>query len=367
MKLPPLPAGLGQGGLLQSYWWGVVPLVATVAVGVWWVWRRRAAGRSARRAAVSAVLGTVLSLSGAAGVANAYAGYVPDLTAAARLTGLPNPAAGDLPLWQETSDAAGTVATVTVSDPGGRIPASPVWIYTPPGYERPGNAKRYPVVYLLHGYPGRSTDWFAAGAIDTTLNVLIKSGALPPVIVVAPDMNGGSLRDTEGLNVAGGPQVATYLTRTVTHWVDTHLRTLPDPAHRVIGGMSAGGYAALNLGLRHQSTFGGIIALEPYGDPGPTGLSTLGGDRAALAANSPSVYLPTIALPGHPAVFIDVGGAGATGPTSRLAAQLQARGLSVRYQVEPGMRHTWHEARAGIPYGLMYVAQQLGWTAAAHV
>lgn len=363
-----LPPGLTQqGGPLQSYWWGVLPLAAAVVLVGWWLRRGRAAGRAGLGSLAVAALGTALSATGALGVANAYAGYVPDLTAAARLLGLPNPAAGDLPLWRETADVAGTVFTAAVADPRGRIPASPVWVYTPPGYGRSGNNTRYPVVYLLHGYPGRSTDWFAAGAIDTVMNELIKARVMPPVIVVAPDMNGGGLRDTEGLNVSGGPQIAAYLTRTVPAWADAHLRTVPDPGHRVIGGMSAGGYAALNLGLRHQGTFGGIIALEPYGDPGGAGLASLGGDHAQLAANSPSVYLPTIALSRAQAVFIDVGGAGATGATAHLAGQVRDRGLAVQYRVEAGMRHTWREARAGIPYGMLFVAHQLHWPIGPHL
>ena len=360
--LPKLPDGLTAGGPLQSYWVGALPLVAAVLVGVTWLWWRRTRGRSWRRAVACGTLGVLLTVIGAAGMANAYAGYVPNLTAAARLVGLPDPTMSGLPFPAGTGGSGGAVSTVALADPAGGVPSSKIWIYTPSGYDAPGNTTRYPVIYLLHGYRGGSADWFAAGGIDTVMDALVSARAMPPAIVVAPDMNGGGQRDTEGLNVVGGPQIANYLTKTVPAWVDSHLRTKPDPAHRVIGGMSAGGYAALNLGLLHQKTFGAIIALEPYGDPGSGGLAALGGDRAAFAANSPSTYIPTMKMTRPPAVFIDAGGSsGAATTIQRIANQLRGRGLPVQFQVEPGQGHTWKEAQAGIPYGLLYVAKQLGW------
>ena len=356
---PTLPGGLTVGGPLQSYWVGVLPLAAAVFVALVWFWLRRRRGRSSRRAVTYGAFGVVLAMTGTAGMANAYAGYVPNVTAAARLLGLPESSVSGL---SRLTGAGGAVTTVAVTDAAGAVPASRMWIYTPSGYDSPGNTMRYPVIYLLHGFHGGSADWFAAGSIDTVMDELIRARVMPAAIVVAPDMNGGGQRDTEGLNVVGGPQIASYLTRTVPAWVDSHLRTIPDPAHRVIGGMSAGGYAALNLGLLHQRTFGAIIALEPYGDPGPGGLTALAGDRAAFAANSPTAYIPTMTMARPPAVFLDAGGdSGAATTVQRLANQLRGRGLPVHFQIEPGQGHTWKEAQAGIPYGLLYVAGRLGW------
>lgn len=360
--LPRLPDGLTGGGLLQSYWVGVVPLAAAVLVALVWLGSRRKRGRSWRRAVAYGTVGVLFAVMGVAGMANAYVGYVPNFTAAARLVGLPDSAVRSLPFLGGSAGSSGNVSTVALADAAGAVPSSTMWIYTPSGYDTPGNKTRYPVIYLLHGYRGGAADWFAAGGIDTVMDELIKSGAMPPAIVVAPDMNGGGQRDTEGLNVVGGPQIANYLTKTVPAWVDSQLRTKPDPSSRVIGGMSAGGYAALNLGLLHQKTFGAIIALEPYGDPGSGGLAALGGDRAAFAANSPSTYIPTMTMTRPPAVFIDAGGnSGAATTIERIANQLRGRGLPVHFQVEPGQGHTWKEAQAGIPYGLLYVAKQLGW------
>jgi enterochelin esterase-like enzyme len=244
------------------------------------------------------------------------------------------------------------------------VGSSPVWVYLPPGYNAPGNDMRYPVVYLLHGFPGRSADWFAAGRVDATMNVLIGTGAMASAIVVAPDMNGGgiAIRDTEGLDLAHGPQIQTYLARTVPDWADSNFRTVRRPDRRVIGGMSAGGYAALNIGLRHQDVFGGVIAQEPYGEPGTSLLPALGGDRAAYAAESPSSYLPTMAFSRPEPTFIDDGAAEPGKDPRHLADLLRQRGQPVQFRLETGQHHTWTEARIGIAYGLVWLADQLHWS-----
>src|SRR5690242_11679101 len=258
MNLPStVTSRLAGHGWLDSPWPGAVLTVLVLFAGLLVA---RAAVRRRGPGRIVAGLVAMVVLAGLAGLAfvNAIAGYVPDATAAGRIAGF---------------NTSGDVHTYSLAAPALDVGTGAVWVYLPPGYDLPGNQRRYPVVYLLHGYPGWSFDWFSAGRIDETMDVLIHSGRMPPAIVVAPDMNGGhGLADTEGLNLWRGPQVQTYLVRTVPDWVDRTFRTIARPADRVIGGMSAGGYVALNLGLKYQGEFGGIIAQEPYGDPG---LSTL--------------------------------------------------------------------------------------------
>nr|WP_276610572.1 alpha/beta hydrolase-fold protein [Kineococcus siccus] len=241
-----------------------------------------------------------------------------------------------------------------------RVPPSTTYVYLPPGY-RAGGARRYPVAYLLHGSPGRSTDWFAAGDAADTLDVLIRHHLVPPMIVVAPDTNGGGLRDTECLDDPhGGPQVERYLTTVVVPYVDAHFRTDARPAARIIGGMSAGGYCALDQGLRHRDLFGPVLAIEPYGDPGPDWRREL--TAAEFAAVSPSHYLPTIAVPAPVPVFLDIGTdavAAEQADTDHVEAELRARGWPVLRRDEAGQGHTWNTARIALPYGLVFAARFL--------
>ena len=355
--MKPLPSAvtdrLSEHGWLDSPWPGVVLTTLVVFAGLLVA---RVAVRRGGPLKIAGGLVAMVVLAVLAGLAfvNAIAGYVPDATAAGRIAGVNATGAPAGP-------GGGTVRTYTLGAPALDIRPCPVWVYLPPGYERPGNRRRYPVVYLLHGYPGWSFDWFSAGRIDQTMDVLIHSGRMPAALVVAPDMNGGhGMTDTEGLNVRHGPQVQVYLTGTVPQWVDRTFRTVARPVDRIIGGMSAGGFVALNLGLKYQSVFGGIIAQEPYGDPGPV-LPEIGNDKAMYAANSPTAYLATIRFLHKEPTFIDVGSLAGTNGADRLAQLLRQRHQPVYYRVEKGQRHTWTEARIGIAYGLVWAAAQLGW------
>src|ERR1700733_7915869 len=59
------------------------------------------------------------------------------------------------------------------------------YVYTPPGYERSGR-KKYPVLYLLHGYSDDASGWTAVGRANVILDNLIAQGKARPMIVVMP-------------------------------------------------------------------------------------------------------------------------------------------------------------------------------------
>jgi enterochelin esterase-like enzyme len=249
------------------------------------------------------------------------------------------------------------VNTVALSDPGLRIAKRSVIIAVPPGYGRPGH--RYPVVYLLGGYPGRPADWIDAGRALPTLDAMVRAGLSPYYVLVMPDINGAFLNDSEGLDAVAGPQVQTWITSDVVTYVDAHYNTLPDRGHRVVAGMSSGGYAALNLALRHQDTYGISLALEPYGDPGNVRQRLLGGSTELLHANSPSWYGPSIPLHRVIHFFVDSGSGHDSTRTQALANLIAARHEPVTFRVESGQGHTWSEAAAGLPYALAYAARLL--------
>ena len=64
---------------------------------------------------------------------------------------------------------------------GGKRPAM---VYTPPGYSP---ARKYPVLYLLHGIGGNETHWTQFGAADSILDNLIAANKAVPMIVVMPN------------------------------------------------------------------------------------------------------------------------------------------------------------------------------------
>ena len=58
-------------------------------------------------------------------------------------------------------------------------------VYTPPEYN-PRASKRYPVLYLLHGFSDDTTAWTQAGRANVILDNLIARGQAKPMIVVMP-------------------------------------------------------------------------------------------------------------------------------------------------------------------------------------
>ncbi|GAA3230521.1 alpha/beta hydrolase [Oerskovia jenensis] len=330
--------------------------------------KRTGRRHGAWRAWVGTVASGLLVVLAVTAAVNAYAGYVPNV-AAVRITmagwGLadPPPSHRDEPSQHDGSSTTGSVTATPVEAPDLRMAAGTTWVYTPPGFD-PSAATRYPVVYLFHGSPGQPSDWFAAADSANVMDTLLGAGLVRPMILVAVDVNGTgpSSRDTECLDsTTGGAQVETYVTDVVVPWVDQSFPTVPDREHRAIGGMSSGGFCALNLGLRHLDTFGAIMALEPYGDPGEGGRRMLA-TQEEFDANSPSRYVPTMDFPEPVAVFLD---GGTESPrvdreaNRRLAAALVERGQTVELREEKGQGHTWAMVHAGLPYGLSFLSEHL--------
>ncbi|WP_290059135.1 alpha/beta hydrolase [Amycolatopsis solani] len=251
------------------------------------------------------------------------------------------------------------VDVLNVPDPAHGVPSGSNYVVLPPGYDQ-DTARRYPVVDLIHGYPfGGPRDWLTSGDAPGTLLALQQAGVIAPMIVVSVDLTAGNpSTDWECLDVPGGPQLETYLTATVVPAVDRHYRTLADRGHRALGGMSGGGFGALNIGLHHVGEFATLVIALPYDDLNDS-VGILGGNQAAIAANTPRRYLPTMKFTAPISVMLAVGTGAPTDVTTarRIADALRARGQEAVVHAERGFNHTWHTARATLPYLLAFADQ----------
>lgn len=134
--------------------------------------------------------------------------------------------------------------------------------------------RRFPVLYFLHGYSDPTPRHAAAEFMRTSLDNLIASGSAQPFLIVLPN----GLNKYLGAFYANSPTTGNwddYITRDVVRYIDSHYRTLADPAHRVIAGHSMGGYGALTLSFRHPDVFGSVYAMSPcctdlVADAGPS-------------------------------------------------------------------------------------------------
>jgi len=248
------------------------------------------------------------------------------------------------------------VVTVDVPASGVGLPSRQAYVYLPPQYfSQP--TQRFPTVYLLHGSPGIPTDWLRGG--QAAQAALHQAQAGRPVILVIPRVSRRWLDDSECVDGAA-TRVETYVIKELVPAIDEELRTIATPAGRTIGGMSAGGYCALNLGLRHRDQFGAIIDMSGLTHPTHTGgMRALFGkhaDAAQLAAaNSPDVYAPSLAPSPPTRVFMLTGTS--DGEVLRemtsMRETLRRQGFPVTWQTVPGA-HTFAVWRPGLERALTW-------------
>ena len=180
----------------------------------------------------------------------------------------------------------GTTETISVRSPalGGRN--QQVVVYLPPGYTS-DPTRRYPVFYLLHGFPGRPAAFLLtvrAGVVD---DILAAQGRTGPLILVMPFGSTGTFTDKEWANgIRPHEGWETFVARDLVRAIDSRYRTIPTGAGRALGGLSEGGYGALNIGLHHPGEFRVLESWSGY-ERADDLKSIFGGDRQLLDANSP--------------------------------------------------------------------------------
>jgi enterochelin esterase-like enzyme len=125
----------------------------------------------------------------------------------------------------------------------------------PAGYDE--SDRRYPVLYMLHGVAGDSSEWQSIGLLEEA-DRMMASGEIDPFIIVLP--NGGA---KYWVNHANGERWADYVVDDVVAQVDRSYRTIPSAEGRAIGGLSMGGEGALRLALTNPQVFGIAGAHSP--------------------------------------------------------------------------------------------------------
>ncbi len=252
--------------------------------------------------------------------------------------------------------ASGSVSTIEVKSPalGGR--SIPVVIYLPPNYVS-DLAQRYPVLYLLHGFPGSPAQFIDVGDIAVHSNILVAEHKMGPTILVMPSGAGGFFSDNEWANSIR-PQRAleTFVAHDLVNWIDSHYRTLTSGSERGIAGLSEGGYGAVNIAFHHVGEFDLIESWSGYfvADVLPT---LFGTNKNLLAYNSPKVQLPFVASQlkhDHTYLWLYSGRHDVTRPGNvRFANQLQAFGVAHHWKSYPGLHHNWKLWRSLMGSSLM--------------
>ncbi|HSB39630.1 MAG TPA: alpha/beta hydrolase-fold protein [Gaiellaceae bacterium] len=165
-----------------------------------------------------------------------------------------------------------------------------VVVYLPPGYASSA-PQRYPVLYLLHGFPGDPEGFVRTIRVGVVEDALLAKHRLKPTILVMPMGSTGVFTDKEWANgVHPGNAWETFLARDVVRAVDRRYRTIATGAARGLAGLSEGGYASLNIGLHHPGEFRVLESWSGYQQADDV-KSVFGGRPSLLARNSPLVTL----------------------------------------------------------------------------
>ncbi|MDR1526901.1 MAG: esterase family protein [Dysgonamonadaceae bacterium] len=136
----------------------------------------------------------------------------------------------------------------------------PAIVVTPDNYSPD---KKYPVIYLLHGYSGDYTSW-----MNINGEYIRQTADTEEIIIVSPD--GGYSSWYYDVPGDKNCQYETYIASELIRWIDRHYSTIQLPQSRGITGLSMGGHGALYLAFRHPDIFGiagsmsGGVDIRPF-------------------------------------------------------------------------------------------------------
>ena len=186
-------------------------------------------------------------------------------------------------------------------------------VYTPPGYS---TARKYPVLYLLHGIGGTDTEWTQACHANNVIDNLLAEGKIQPMVMVFPDGNSSGTwptscaacpaRRRRARRSAAGAAAARErarrardehggvadafendLLKDIIPYIDSHYSVYTDRDHRALAGLSMGGGQTLNIGLvspRHVCLGRRVLLGPEYQQPPADTRARSGGAEEVEAA-----------------------------------------------------------------------------------
>jgi enterochelin esterase-like enzyme len=250
-----------------------------------------------------------------------------------------------------------------------------VYVYLPPQYfQSAWQSYRFPVLELIHGFPGNPQDWISVLSVNTTLNSMVSQGTAKPTVLVLPDANGGRGISLQCLNQWHGPQDDTYLSLDLPRYIGTHLR-VQAPGHGWgIAGYSEGGFCAANMGLQHGNIFSYSGVLSGYFQPSDNQLTDPPRTVSAFHTrkqerdNTPIEELQTLGPRRHIASFwLGTGGAARNDVRDSETFQqlLQNRQPVVPLKIIASGGHTMYTWRLLLPEMLNWMTPRLAHEAEA--
>jgi GH35 family endo-1,4-beta-xylanase/enterochelin esterase-like enzyme len=209
------------------------------------------------------------------------------------------------------------------------------FVYTPPGYDDEPD-KRYPVLYLQHGYGENEYGWSVQGHAGLIMDNLIAEKMARPFIIVMTygmtnDVRFGGLRDFDIR------PFQTVLCDELIPYIDSHFRTLADQPHRAMAGLSMGGMETKTITLKKLDTFSHIGLFS--------GGSIARGDIEDLETFKKSNRLVFVSYGGHE---LGDGGSRRGGDPQANVEALKSAGINAQFYVSPKTGHEWQTWRRSL-------------------
>jgi enterochelin esterase-like enzyme len=212
------------------------------------------------------------------------------------------------------------------------------FVYTPPGYEKDLN-KRYPVLYLQHGYGENEYGWPNQGKANLILDNLLAEGKAKPFIIVMTygmtnDVKMGGLRDFDI------KPFQTVLVDELIPYIDSNFRTLTDQPNRAMAGLSMGGFETKLITLKKLDVFshiglfsGGSISLD---------------DINNTSGFKENVKLVFVSYGGHEIENMKKGGFRFGGDPKENTDAIAKEGINAHFYVSPNTAHEWQSWRRSL-------------------
>lgn len=122
-------------------------------------------------------------------------------------------------------------------------------IYLPADYET--SSRRYPVLYLLHGYTDDETAWTQFGEANRIADRMLQSGEITPMIIVMPDAGVSWY-----VNSADGKVMyEDFFVKELIPHIDATYRSRSSREFRAVAGLSMGGHGSLIMAMKHPDLF----------------------------------------------------------------------------------------------------------------
>ena len=129
-------------------------------------------------------------------------------------------------------------------------------IYLPSDYE--SSQRRYPVLYLLHGYSDDETGWAQFGEVQKIANETISKGDATQMIIVMPDAGVSWYIN----DAAGKIKYEDFFINEFIPFIDSVYKTRSKKQYRAVAGLSMGGYGSFIYAMKHPDLFSAAAPLS---------------------------------------------------------------------------------------------------------